>query len=481
MKRFFLLICFFSLFHFPLKALEASVGLATFNSPDKAFVEVYLNVMGTSVEYKLLDSLSYQAAVDVLILIKEEGQIINFNRYILNGPVSKYQLDFMDVQRFGLADGSYQLEVELMDTNDSTNHAKYERDFIIDYQNNKVLQSDVQLIRSFQPSQERSLFVKNGFHLEPLPYNFYYKTDSLLIFYQELYNSNEVFDDQFLLRYVIEREHGNKKMEAVMMGHKKLTPKPVNVILVRKNISKLESGNYRLLVEIKNRQGETISQKESRFQRSNPYRDEEMLASTDLDEVFVADLDSMELRYSLKAIASNVDEASVEVLNLVIAKRGVEAQKRYLFSFWARLHPENPKAAYLKYMEVAKAVDNKYKSGFGYGFETDRGRVFMKYGKPNDVLTVENEPSAPPYEIWFYDRVPSDPPQTNVKFLFYNPSLAGGNYQMLHSTCLGEVQNLQWEVELYRGDSQSMQLLDFEATSVPNGINRRAREYFNDL
>jgi hypothetical protein len=30
----------------------------------------------------------------------------------------------------------------------------------------------------------------------------------------------------------------------------------------------------------------------------------------------------------------------------------------------------------------------------------------MKYGKPDEVITEESEPSAPPYEIWFYTTFP---------------------------------------------------------------------------
>ena len=65
-------------------------------------------------------------------------------------------------------------------------------------------------------------------------------------------------------------------------------------------------------------------------------------------------------------------------------------------------------------MEVAKAVDRLYKSGFGYGFETDRGNIFMKYGKPNDIVTVENDPSAPPYEMWVYNDFPKTKQTTHT-------------------------------------------------------------------
>ncbi|HHS95097.1 MAG TPA: GWxTD domain-containing protein [Phaeodactylibacter sp.] len=482
MKKILLSLLLFSILSSSMKALDASVVYATFKSlPDKAFVEIYLHVMGTTVNAKQIDSLQYQSAVNVLILIKQKGNIIQFKKYALQGPISKYPLDFMDVQRIGLEDGAYDLEVEIKDLYDSTNVAIYTGSFSIDYQRNTLMQSDLQMLRSIRPSVEQSAFAKNGFYMEPLPYNFYYKTDSVMIFYQELYASDKVFDDKFLLKYMVDLIKGNGDMEPVIMGHKKLKPQAVNVILVKKDISQLASGRYRLRVEVQERDGTIVSSKETIFDRSNPYRDEEILAAMPMEESFVAKLDSAELRYSLKAIAPIVDDASVSVLNAVIRDGDLEAQRRYLHSFWYRIDASFPKAAYEQYMEVARAVDKLYYSGFGYGFESDRGRIFMKYGKPSDIITVENEPSAPPYEIWFYDQVPTSPPQSNVKFLFYNPSLASGNFQLLHSTCRGEIQNVNWEVELYRDDTQALNKTDIDVTSMGKGLNRRAREYFDSL
>ena len=130
-------------------------------------------------------------------------------------------------------------------------------------------------------------------------------------------------------------------------------------------------------------------------------------------------------------------------------------------------------------MEVAKAVDKLYADGFGYGFESDRGRIFIKYGRPNDVIKVDNEPSAPPYEIWFYN----DFPQTNqadVKFLFYAPEL-GINYRLLHSTVRGEINNPRWQLELYNAVPNEVSGSNYiDATGVQPNNNRRAAEYFNE-
>ena len=131
-------------------------------------------------------------------------------------------------------------------------------------------------------------------------------------------------------------------------------------------------------------------------------------------------------------------------------------------------------------MDVAKAVDKTYYSTVGYGFQTDRGYIFLKYGKPTNVLTVDDELDAPPYEIWFYNNLPVTS-QTNVRFLFYNPSLAHNDFQLLHSTCLGEKSNLRWEVELYKSVPKEKEGNSTDATTVGPNWNRNARKYFEEF
>lgn len=133
--------------------------------------------------------------------------------------------------------------------------------------------------------------------------------------------------------------------------------------------------------------------------------------------------------------------------------------------------------AFQQYMQVAHVVDMNYRSGFGYGFETDRGHIFLKYGRPDDIIEVEDEPTAPPYEIWFYNSFPATH-QANVRFLFYNPSLTKNGYQLLHSTAIGEVKNARWEIELYRDATQETPGVN--AREMGDNVYRNARRYFEN-
>jgi len=164
----------------------------------------------------------------------------------------------------------------------------------------------------------------------------------------------------------------------------------------------------------------------------------------------------------------------------MIRSQNLDAQRLYLFTYWAQQNPVRPYDAYLEYMAVAQAIDEEFDSGFGYGFETDRGYVYMKYGQPSDIVSDSNDPSAPPYEVWSYNEFPMTN-QGLVKFIFYNPSLSPGNYIMLHSTARGEVNNPGWLREMYRSVPNSDGGAGSGFQDGNGGVGRNAGRNFSDF
>lgn len=466
--------------------LDASVSYATFKSMDGGFVEVYLHIVGKSIEFAALTDSTKQASANVVVLFKKGGEVVKFDKFRLNSPVSPAAIDFVDVKRYGLENGAYQIEVSVEDANRAENSKKYASNISLDYDGQALSQSDIQLLASIKPApagtSNKSQMVKSGYVFEPLPANFYDKNAALLLFYQEIYNADKAIGADYEVSYFLDDEDTRDKVEVLSMSHKRKSPEPVTALLYQIDISKLPSGNYQLVVEVRNRERQLLSKKTVSFQRSNPYLqlDRETIASgnVSLDEEFVGKMDTDTLAYALKAIAMQVDKSDGEQLKLLVKERNPSAMKLYLFSYWAQKNPTNPKAAYDIYMNVARKIDEKFRNGFGYGFETDRGYVFLKYGAPNDIVSEENEPSAPPYEIWFYNQFPATN-QNNVKFLFYNPNLTTNGFTLLHSTARGEVNNPRWEVTLYRNSPTEIQGNDYiDGTQMQGNTGRQARRLF---
>lgn len=463
-------------------ALDASLSYATFKNGDQRYIEVYLHIAGKSVATAAVNDSMQQAGVDVLILFQQDDKVVKYDKYVLNGPVARRSLDFVDLRRYALADGLYKVVVKITDVNRPDNTKEYAADLKVDYAGEGLQQSDLQLLAAVhKEANAGSPFVKNGFYLEPLPYNYYGRNASTLAFYNEIYNADKAIADDFVVSYFIEKE-ANGKAETVLIGHKRQTAASVIPLLIQMDISTLESGNYTLVVEVRNRMKALLGKKTLFFQRSNPFLNQEKidLAEVNLNEEFVGKLNPEELEYSLRALTPLLPQTDVEVVNLMLKNDSINAQRMYLMSYWLQRSPTAPQIAYEKYMEVAKAVDKQFNSGFRHGFETDRGYVYLKYGQPSDMERRENENSAPPYEIWSYNEIKRTR-QNNVRFVFYNPSLAPEDFVLLHSDVIGEISNPQWMRELYRdapndidGDNY------FDGTGVKDNFNRNAGRVIKD-
>ena len=130
---------------------------------------------------------------------------------------------------------------------------------------------------------------------------------------------------------------------------------------------------------------------------------------------------------------------------------------KYVYSFWVTTSPGKPYEGWVKYKAQVYYCEKMFGTQIKAGFETDRGRTWLKYGAPDAVLDRPNEPSAYPYQIWQYYRIGQ---RSNIRFIFYNPDLVTNDYPMLHSEMQGELQNYRWEYELHKRNSASPHIDD---------------------
>ncbi|MFN4256682.1 MAG: GWxTD domain-containing protein [Saprospiraceae bacterium] len=479
-----LLFPFFMLLAFAARALDAGVAWAVYSTGETPYLEINIEIAPAAVTFRAVDSTRLQAGVETLILLKQGDKIVNYEKYILHSPITERPETLLDVKRFALPNGDYELEITFLDIHDAENKDDYKAALRVDIGTALHL-SEIQLLRSFrEDASEANPFVKNGYFLEPLPFNWYPPSATTMAYYLEIYNSDKATTEEYTIRSVIERQMGGGVSQLISFGNQRKKPAPIDAMLTQMDISKLETGNYTLTVEVRNRLGEKLATRRIEFQRSNPLLN---IAPTDIsDEVlaqqFTQNLDEKTLRYSLRAVAPNIQNDEAEPLKKILQGTDLKPMRFFLFNFFVRQDANNPELAYQKYMQVARAADNQFKSGFGYGFESDRGRMYMKYGRPDDMIHVEDDPAAPPYEIWVYYNFPKTK-QRNVKFLFYNPSLAGDDFLLLHSNARGEINNPRWERDLYsRHANQEFDGDNYhDALQMKSNVNRRARAYFEDF
>jgi GWxTD domain-containing protein len=483
----FCFLLLLALFARTAQALDLGVSYAVMATPANPYIEINLEIDPLTISWPAIegDSTRFQASAEVLILIKKGENIVAYEKYMLNSPILEYYGNLLDVKRLAVPNGDYVLEVTATDKALPKNMARFSRPIKVEV-GDQLYMSDIQFLRGYKSdSSTTNPFVKFGQYLEPMPFAYYDRNAVNLAFFTEIYHSNKaITDPTYTVRFIIERDLGNGEYKLVSLVNQKKKPSVLDVVQARMDISLFESGNYKLTIELRNKANEVLLARQMPFQRSNPFlnMDEAGLSKETVSKQFVQTLDEKALRYSLRALSPNVVFGSEpEELKNILQGSDLDAMRFFLFRYFVREAPTQPEAAYRAYIETANAADKQFHSGFRYGFETDRGRVYMRYGRPDDLISVSDDPAAPPYEIWVYYNFPKTK-QRNVKFLFYNPSLAGDDYITLHSTARGEINNPKWEIALYKrnagnefeGDNE------WDATNMQRNANRNARVYFED-
>ncbi|HXH18886.1 MAG TPA: GWxTD domain-containing protein, partial [Chitinophagales bacterium] len=253
----------------------------------------------------------------------------------------------------------------------------------------------------------------------------------------------------------------------------------VNVFFSEFDITRLLTGNYYLSVEIRNKSNELLALKQLFFQR---YKKPEAAAMEDLSQIFiestfVESLSAEALGFHLRSVLpiSNVSEA--RKIKETLKSRDQRQMQQMLLFFWLARNADNPRGEWQKYQAEVKKVNDNFGTPLEYGFETDRGRVYLQYGPPTEILESVHEPGALPYEIWHYNTFEMG--QTNVKFVFYNPDLVSNNYVLIHSTANGEIKNEQWQRVIYERFSGGETPLDPGGTPVREHFGSKANQYYN--
>lgn len=479
--RHYLSIFLFILVTVQVYALDLSVQHACFRSGDRSYVELSLYIVGSSLTYQPVDSLLNQAAVDIAVIFLNGEQVVQFDRYRLVSDRMEIPGDIYHIGRYALPAGKYTVEVEARDAADSTNSHRVITEFEIGFLNQGVEQSDIALLASAKQDTLGHPLAKNGIVMEPLAYNYYDRYANTLVFYNEIYGADTAGDD-ILLHYGVYEPADSMFRAPIMERFKRRSAASVIPVLMKMDISGLPSGRFVFVCEAWKLDKTVLSRKQVPFYRTNPVRDLQMAVETEVasQAVFIDTLSLESLEYSIRALVPRLTGTDIETANFLLEDKKPKYMRYFLYNYWQRVAPGDPAGTFLQYMQVARAVDRQYYSGFRKGFETDRGYIFLKYGKPDDIVTVEDEVDAPPYEIWTYYRL-SNTTQSNVKFLFYNPGLTRNGFELLHSTARGERQNPRWESVLYGSISGQLPTNSFiEGSRVPDGINRNARRLFND-
>ncbi len=121
----------------------------------------------------------------------------------------------------------------------------------------------------------------------------------------------------------------------------------------------------------------------------------------------------------------------------------VNAKRQFLVQFWAPrdLNKATPiNETRMQFYDAIEYADNQFGEGGRNsrpGWKTDRGRIFVKYGRPDERNPFPAGNRAPAYEIWRYT-------QGRVRFFIFADENNFGHYRLIKTNALEETSSPNW-------------------------------------
>lgn len=448
-KHFFVLLLLFTISNFALNAqnLDAFVTVNRFYQSDakQQYVEISFLVPSGAVKYITTEDKKYQAKLKVNLSITNGKEFVNNKNYVLQTPLyknlSEARENLSDVIRLNApANDTVTLTIKIEDLNDSSFYETKMDVFIPEIR--EAFVSDIMLINQVKSQEANNAFSKNNLTIIPKYLN-YYPTEIVdLLFYTEFYQLEKT--ENYLLSYLLTNEEG--VYIDGYAAHKKLVEKNYDAIIGGFEISKLPSGNYYLFVELKNSKNETIERKRTFFQRSNKNKNIVENINTmksELDVItnnFAKKYDLKNLKHHIAALEPIADYFEKSTIDGMENSEDLVQLQNYFYSFWSQRDKKDPEAAWKEYAEKLQYVEKTYTNMSYRGYETARGRVYLKYGAPyREKLNRNNEQGE--FWLWNYENIDGI---SNVYFVFLNSSSVTDDFVLVHTSIKGEIYDKVW-------------------------------------
>jgi len=402
-----------------------------FEDEDLSYIEVYLSILVTRLGFVQAESL-YMATVEVNLVLRDvRGSRVHTDtytrRYTASGSEEAQVMYFQpEVFSMEAKPGDYALEVKVRDTNSTREGSADLKVHVPPFKKDKLTLSQIEFAVQIEPDTSDHKFVKNGQRTTPNPMRIYGINWPMLFFYAEIYNLSMTGTgpSTYTMQYAILDEAGNIVKEYPAKNIQK--PGTSSILSGGANVGVLPGSMYDLRLKVVDNATaqEVVSQR--RFQVLKPVSAE--AGTAEASQTLIAEDIKREVKI-IQYIISKEEQRVFKDLNL-------EGKGKFLEEFWKRKDP-NPETSVNEfreeYMRRFEEANRLFSEGKREGWKSDFGRVFIVYGKPDDVERHANEIDLKPYEVWYYFNI-----EGGIQFVFGD--LDGMDvYSLIHSTARNEV------------------------------------------
>lgn len=439
------------------------------------YLELQFQFDARSVKFKS-NPQGLQATVYLNIEIKDSTKSIFKDAYLLNSPLFTDSVveDFFELRRIAVPSGIYQVNLKIADQSNEKSMVQGSQLIeVMDFAK-KPAASDIEAIEIAVADTAAGVFQKNGFQMVPKINAYYGNQLSKIPWYIEFYPSQKSPKERLFVEERLIDTEAQKELYSYHQSYEIKDRSPVVPNLKTLDISALPSGSYAFEVSLLDVKDSMLHSSSYTFERGNFVADDTLdFRNVVMDPAFQNSITEDSLRFYLGSILPIVKAAENRNIRELLKSKDAGSIRKYLQAFWNQTSPGSAYEAWMRYKQQVIYVQGLYKTNFQAGYETDRGRVYLRYGAPSVCNMKEVSPSEYPYEIWFYNKIGKF---SNRRFIFYNPDLTNNAYRLLHSDLIGEVKNPGWSQALSRRNTVNGTVDD------PNLFNSRSwGQNSNDL
>lgn len=428
--------------------------MATYAFPETdstCLVEVFYSITRASLEYRNRQGfLSASATIDQAIL-RGDSVIFRSSLSIRDTVSSAAEIKggqrILEFRRFRVRVSRYAFSATLQDANSGLSRTIVDTVDARPYRKNELVGSDLILTSRLASAPEpTSAYWRNGLEVVPNVSRVYGTGLERLGFYGEVYGLRKRSDGLACYSMDVRVNDAYGSTPVRYSGRSHLVEGTSCAIHGALDLSEFTGGTYLLTVTVHDCVTGDSLEFHSYFHVVRPRvaatsGTAQSVGSSQASEYATMNEAQLDSVFRLvRYIATNEERDVYEHLDL-------DGKRRFLDSFWLRRDPDatTPEnEAKLDYLRRVAYANAHFSYGKREGWRTDRGRVLLQYGWPDQVDREVGEMIENPYEIWTYQNV-----QGGVIFVFVDRRRTG-EYELVHSTARGEIRSEDWSQYLYR-------------------------------
>ena len=418
----------------------------TINSADsaKTYVEIYYTIHRSQLSYQPSDS-GYVAVIDFkLTLGDQNGKLIDSLTWRAANRINK--LSERDDTNYLISDmvadiipvGKYFVNLYISNGNNG-GRASFAMD-VPDFNKKNLGISTLELAYDIKPDSVGK-FIKEGHKVLPNPSRQFLKENTVIYLYAEGYGldvSPQSDTAYAVVLNILDSKGGVFKTIPASVHHK---PGESAVIMTGFSIVSFKPGQYTLRVDLVDG-ADTVSSSRDFAVLETPQASRQAFMNTVLSDFPEAnhitnDKEAASFRNDIIYIASSDELKLYDSLNLI-------GKATFQKKFWDDRNPASasPVNQYkIEHYRRLKYANSAYGQFLGEhaGWKTDRGRVYVLYGEPDEIERYPSSLETRSWERWFYNGI-----EGGIYFIFVDFETSE-DYKLVHSSKKGEISDPNWE------------------------------------